>query len=64
MRGSWKTPGHRKKHSRMAFTRVHSKNYLSVVRRVARFFLVQNTKTGKNIPIDEKIYQMIIKYFQ
>jgi hypothetical protein len=32
--------------------------------RVARFFLVHNTKTGENIPIDDKIYQMAIKYFQ
>jgi hypothetical protein len=32
--------------------------------RVARFFLVQNTKAGKNIPNDDKIYQMAIKYFQ
>jgi hypothetical protein len=32
--------------------------------RVARFFLVQNTKTGKNIPNCHKMYQMAIKYFQ
>jgi hypothetical protein len=31
--------------------------------RVARFFFVQNTKTGKNIPNDHKIYQKAIKYF-
>jgi hypothetical protein len=31
---------------------------------VARFFLAQNTKTGKNIPNDHKTYQMAIKYFQ
>jgi hypothetical protein len=30
--------------------------------RVARFFLVQNTKTGKNIPNYYKLYQMSIKY--
>jgi hypothetical protein len=29
--------------------------------RVARFVLVQNTKTGKNIPKDNKIYQMATK---
>jgi hypothetical protein len=32
--------------------------------RVARFFLVQNTKTGKNIPNDHKIYHMDITYLQ
>jgi hypothetical protein len=30
--------------------------------RVARFFLVQNTKTGKNIPNYHKLYQISIKY--
>jgi hypothetical protein len=30
--------------------------------RVARFFLVQHTKTGKNIPNDYKIDQMTVKY--
>jgi hypothetical protein len=30
--------------------------------RVARFFLVQNTKTGKNIPNYHKLYQMSIKH--
>jgi hypothetical protein len=30
--------------------------------RVARFFLVQNTKTGKNIPNYHELYQMSIKY--
>jgi hypothetical protein len=35
----------------------------TVKTRVARFF-VQDTKTGKNIPNDHKIYQMAIKYFQ
>jgi hypothetical protein len=28
----------------------------------ARFFLVQRTKTGKNIPNYHKIYDMMIKY--
>jgi hypothetical protein len=32
--------------------------------RVARFFLVQNTKTGKNIPNYHKIYQVAVKYLQ
>jgi hypothetical protein len=32
--------------------------------RVARFFLVQNTKMGKNVPNYQKIYQMAITYFQ
>jgi hypothetical protein len=30
--------------------------------RVARFFLVQNTKKGRNIPNDHKMYQIAIKY--
>jgi hypothetical protein len=30
--------------------------------RVARFFLVQHTKTGKYIPNRHKIYQMATKY--
>jgi hypothetical protein len=29
--------------------------------RVARFFLVQNAKTGKNIPIGHKIFPMVVK---
>jgi hypothetical protein len=32
--------------------------------RVARFFLVQHTKTGKNLQNDQKIYQMAINFFQ
>jgi hypothetical protein len=35
-----------------------------LIRRVAIFFLVQNTKTGENIPNDHKIYQMALKFFQ
>jgi hypothetical protein len=30
--------------------------------RAARLFLLQHTKTGKNIPNYRKLYQMIIKY--
>jgi hypothetical protein len=30
--------------------------------RVARFFLVHNTKTGKNVPNKRKMLQMVIKY--
>jgi hypothetical protein len=30
--------------------------------RVARFFLVQNTKTGKYIPNYHELYQMSLKY--
>jgi hypothetical protein len=33
----------------------------SVPGRVARIFLMQHTKTGKNIPNDHKIYQMALK---
>jgi hypothetical protein len=29
---------------------------------VARFFSVQHTKTGNNIPNDNKMYQMATKY--
>jgi hypothetical protein len=32
--------------------------------RVARFVLVQDTQTGKNIPNGHKIYQIAINYFQ
>jgi hypothetical protein len=32
--------------------------------RVARFFLVQYTKTWKNIPYYYKIYQMAVKYIK
>jgi hypothetical protein len=30
--------------------------------RVARFFMVRDTKTGKNVPNENKVYQMVIKY--
>jgi hypothetical protein len=30
--------------------------------RVARFFLVHDTKTGKNVPNGHKIFQTAIKY--
>jgi hypothetical protein len=30
--------------------------------RVARFFLVLDTKTGKSDPKEHKMYQMVIKY--
>jgi hypothetical protein len=33
-----------------------------IVSRVARFFLVQNTKTGKNMPNYHELYQMSISY--
>jgi hypothetical protein len=33
-----------------------------VLVRVARFFLVQKTKTGENLPEDHKIYQMAKNY--
>jgi hypothetical protein len=32
------------------------------VSRVARFFLVHDTKPGKNVPNEDKMYQMVIKY--
>jgi replication-associated recombination protein RarA len=39
------------------------KTGLTIFGRVARFFFVQNTKTGKYIPKHHKIYRMAIKYF-
>jgi hypothetical protein len=33
-----------------------------IQRRVARFFLVHDTKTGKNVPNEHKLYQMAITY--
>jgi hypothetical protein len=30
--------------------------------KVARFFFVHDTKTGKNVPNEHKKYQMVIKY--
>jgi hypothetical protein len=32
----------------------------NVGRRAARFFLVHDTKNGKNVPNEHKIYQMVI----
>jgi hypothetical protein len=34
----------------------------ALLTRVARFFLVHDTKTGKNVPNEHKMYQMVIKY--
>jgi hypothetical protein len=33
-----------------------------VLNRVARFFLIQHTKAGQNIPNGHKIWQMAVKY--
>jgi hypothetical protein len=38
------------------------RNVIKMLRWVARFFLVKNTKTGKSIPNYYKIYQIPIKY--
>jgi hypothetical protein len=35
---------------------------MGILVRVARFFLLQHTKTGENIPNYHKIYQTAIKY--
>jgi hypothetical protein len=35
---------------------------VEVAGRVARFFLVHGTKTGKNVPNEHKMYQMAIQY--
>jgi hypothetical protein len=40
----------------------HLKHLLRRGGRVARFFLVQNTKTGQNVPNKHKMNQMAIKY--
>jgi hypothetical protein len=37
-------------------------NFVLVDFRVATFFLVQHTKTRKNVPNDQKLYQKAIKY--
>jgi hypothetical protein len=37
-------------------------DWLAFQSRVARVFLVQHPKTGKNIPIDHKLYKITIKY--
>jgi hypothetical protein len=29
---------------------------------IARFFLVQHTKTGKNVPNEHEMYRVVIKY--
>jgi hypothetical protein len=33
-----------------------------VEHRVARFFLVHDTKTGKNVPNEHKMYHMVLEY--
>jgi hypothetical protein len=45
--------------SRLAL-KVGDRNHLET--RVARSFLVQHTKTGRNIPNDHKAYQIVTKY--
>jgi hypothetical protein len=35
---------------------------LVTLTRVARFFLVHDTKTGKKLPNEQKTYHMVIKY--
>jgi hypothetical protein len=37
---------------------------LQLPTRVARFLLVHDTKIGKNVPNDQKVFQMIIKYLK
>jgi hypothetical protein len=51
----------------LSMAKINGKQYCRsyiVGTRVARFFFVENTKTGKNIPNDDTIYQMTIKYFE
>jgi hypothetical protein len=49
------------RHGYKAFNHKTVRPYFWVVDRVARFFLVQHTKTGKNLQ-KHKIYQMANKY--
>jgi hypothetical protein len=61
---TWKIPRNKKrKEENSARTVGNEPCRKKLVAKVARFFFVQNTKTGKNIPNDHKIYQMAIKYF-
>jgi hypothetical protein len=39
-----------------------AKNGFADLSRVARFFFVHDTETGKNVPNEHKIYQMVINY--
>jgi hypothetical protein len=48
---------------RCAFISAPSLSILtSVPDRVARFLLVHDTQTGKNVPNEYKMYQMVTKY--
>jgi hypothetical protein len=38
------------------------KSLFGVGDRVARFFLVHDTETGKNVPSEQKMYRMFTKY--
>jgi hypothetical protein len=42
--------------------RSHNKRTSHHAAKVARFFLVRDTKTGKNVPNEHKMYQIFIKY--
>jgi hypothetical protein len=55
---------HLAKSGNPAFRLIRSCNFQAsfIPSRVARFFLAQHTKTGKNIPNDYKIYQVATKY--
>jgi hypothetical protein len=37
-------------------------NEARILFRIARFFFVHDTKTGKNVPNEYKMHQMVIKY--
>jgi hypothetical protein len=45
------------------FFRLLKQQRLRPLNRVARFFLVDDTKTGKNVPNEDKMYHMVIEYF-
>jgi hypothetical protein len=49
-------------HATIIYPQVLGASVIVIVLRVARFFLVQNTKMGKSIPNSHKIYQTDIKY--
>jgi uncharacterized protein YdaU (DUF1376 family) len=37
-------------------------NHLATLEQGARFLLVHDTKAGKNVPNEHKMYQMVIKF--
>jgi hypothetical protein len=59
-RESWVTFNENQVFPRLCLLR--NNGFFLTATRVARFFLVQNTKTGENIPNLHELYQISIKY--